>query len=434
MKYLLFILLFCFSVLTSCGNSYSSLPAASAGDKKITIGYIDYSLIKMKNSGAEKITRREAVENIISNILLSFKAAQLQLDKEPGFAEKSSEYTFEVRKKFLCNETEEEAACGKMLIKRLMKSHSLQVSEFGWDKVFLIPAVKDIPFMGALPEVNKSARPHEMLNKDYCNAVTISLEKVSLSLGDLLTKLDPEELNLMRILNNDEREIRFRDILLKQNIELLKADLKPYEQSLLSEIETRRQERHLADAFREHIGIKGDAADHDNSPIIKQITDSEAENFYKEFKEGFAITEWVEISHLRISDQQKAEAVHADLKEKGADFCTVVKELSTAPDKDMCGYVGIIKRETVKERPMYQTFAFTMPPGSRYSIPFRTDDGTEIIMVHKRQTRVPSFNEPGMKRSVKMRMVPLKRQEILINVLEEMKKTYPVIVYEKNLK
>ena len=292
-----------------------------------------------------------------------------------------------------------------------------------WEKVFIREGDGSIAFMGKLPPVGRAGF---RIRDSYCDTLTIGQPPRNLS--EFLAGIPGDDLNLLSVLGGEERNAHFEKIMIQAHLDLLIGSLSSSQKLLLAEMETRMEEKLLAEEYRRYLGF-GDESDGGSLMIMNAISDKEAREFYESNREGFLVTLWIDISHVRLESIDTADAVYRKLTEGGENFCAMVLQYSTALDKKRCGHVGRITREVAGKSPMFQTFAFTMNPGAVYSIPFRTDDGYEIVKVNDRGTRIPAYGEPGMKKAVKSRMLPGKRQEFLMKALDEMRKTHPVTVY-----
>ena len=84
--------------------AYSGLPVASVGDEIITIDFLSRSQRFLDGRRGEKIDGRDAVENIINNILLSRKSKELGLHNNREFQGIRDKAVTDVRMKYLCSE------------------------------------------------------------------------------------------------------------------------------------------------------------------------------------------------------------------------------------------------------------------------------------------------------------------------------------------
>ncbi|MFU8803444.1 MAG: peptidylprolyl isomerase [Bradymonadaceae bacterium] len=123
-------------------------------------------------------------------------------------------------------------------------------------------------------------------------------------------------------------------------------------------------------------------------------TEEEVREFYDQNQEFFAQPEQIEARHILIrvepeapeeaweEARERAEQVHAQVTEEGADFEAIATEVSEGPSAPEGGALGTFARGRMV--PEFEEAAFALQPGE-ISEPVRTQFGWHIIQVQDRQ-------------------------------------------------
>ncbi len=103
------------------------------------------------------------------------------------------------------------------------------------------------------------------------------------------------------------------------------------------------EDRLLRDGWMALIGVSSDI--HDDNDHLKQLaaaaTPAEIRDYYEKHRDEFRRIEKVRARHIRVADEQAANAAYARLQ-KGESFAALATALSTAPDAAQGGDMGWI--------------------------------------------------------------------------------------------
>lgn len=425
------ILIAVFSSTFCMGKEADNTIVAKIGNETITRGFLSYSAAKL---GFKKISiekKKELLNKIIEQIAVAHHARSIGLDAGKDFLEEHNALIFHARLDYLCACNQYSDNCAEKLYQQLVDAIDLREPTIDWDKVFIKKEAAFIPYGGKIP---KSPQPKKesresSINKAYADAIAITSRHENLQLTTLLLSLNDDHFRKILDSDVDERTQIFHSILLERYIGHLIARLSAGNKALLAEIERRAEQNLLVELYREHIGfeqITGGKA----SSVRYEPSDEEIRSFYEHNKSMFEEPEWVEISHIRLRDYEKAIELKKKIEYAPGSFCDIAREHSIADDAARCGYIGIVKR--AKKLPLFKEFAFTMSREGEISPPFLADGFTEIVKLHRRKTRILPLSDPHVRRLVIEAIQPIKREEKLRRTIEEEKKKLGVEIYNND--
>ena len=158
----------------------------------------------------------------------------------------------------------------------------------------------------------------------------------------------------------------------------------------------------------------------------KPVTEEEMKDYYKKNKKEFVIPEKRKVSHIIVSDENKAKELLKKIKE-GADFSQIAKENNIDGSKNRGGDLGwISKGYMIKE---FEEVAFSLKKGEISDV-IKTKFGYHIIKVEDiKPEEEKNFEE--VKESIRKKI----EEERIKQLEEDLKKKYNVKVnYEAILK
>ncbi|MBL4797711.1 MAG: peptidylprolyl isomerase [Oleispira sp.] len=129
------------------------------------------------------------------------------------------------------------------------------------------------------------------------------------------------------------------------------------------------------------MGLHADV--HDDNPALrakaKTISEEKVKQFYQTNKDEFEVVEQVKARHIRVSSQELADQVVAEIK-AGLDFSVAIEKYSIADDKndEIPGSLGWLKRSD-KKRSWLHAIAFMQQAG-QVSVPFRSPQNQDDIV------------------------------------------------------
>jgi peptidyl-prolyl cis-trans isomerase C len=160
-----------------------------------------------------------------------------------------------------------------------------------------------------------------------------------------------------------------------------------------------------------------------------QISDADLKKFYDENKDKFKSGEQVRASHILVKNEKEADEILAQLK-GGASFEELAKKYSTDSTAAKGGDLGWFSKGAMV--PEFDKVVFGLKEGQISGV-VKTQFGFHIIKVTgQRPAGIRSFDE--VKDQIKSTLLPNKQQEILKNILEDMKKNAKVSIKEDVLK
>jgi peptidyl-prolyl cis-trans isomerase C len=167
------------------------------------------------------------------------------------------------------------------------------------------------------------------------------------------------------------------------------------------------------------------------------ITDSDLQTYYTANKDKYVELARAKIRHIRVSDEDKAKATLADIKQ-GKDFGEVARQSSEDERTKASG--GLIQDDVVKGSPIpgigdaneITEAVFAAEVGASLDKPFKTDKGWEIVKVEeKHPSRQKAFDE--VRQQVTMELLRQKREEVQREYIREMMDKYGVILHTSAL-
>ena len=163
------------------------------------------------------------------------------------------------------------------------------------------------------------------------------------------------------------------------------------------------------------------------------ITDTDVQTYYTANKGQYVEPERAKIRHIRVSDQERANAVLNGIQ-KGEDFAELAKQSSEDESTKAGG--GLIQGDVVKGATITgigdsneineAIFAANAP--AVLEKPFKTDKGWEVIKVEeKHPQRQLSFDE--VRQQVTMQLLRQKREDVQREYIREMMDKHGVIIH-----
>ncbi len=421
-----------FSTSFCMSKEIDTTPAAKAGDEPITRAFVIYIAEKLGLSNATKEKKTELVQKIIENIAIASRARAIGLNTGKEFALERDALVFQSRMEYLCTAFNFSEDCAEKLFSRVAETIDLRVPEIIWDKVFTKKDAEFIPYGGKIPSISskKTTNRNEAINLQYASTINIITIYENITLAELLISIQDEDFLKISDSGNDERTHLFHKLIIKRHIGNFIARLPQAQKTLIGEIERRAEQNLLVELYREHIGFERISGGK-SSRVRYPVSEEEIRGFYEKNPGMFEEPEWVEISHIRLRDYQKAVELKKKIDDAPDSFCTIAREFSTADDAAQCGYVGIVKR--AKKLPLFKEFAFTMSREGEISRPFLAGGFAEIVKLHKRKTRTLPLNDPHVRRLVIEALQPIKREEKLRETIEDEKRKMHIEIFYNTL-
>ncbi len=155
-----------------------------------------------------------------------------------------------------------------------------------------------------------------------------------------------------------------------------------------------------------------------------KLDDSEIKAYYEKNKENLNPPLLYEASHILVKDLDEANKIKKEIEE-GLEFSEAAKKYSIDPSKDNGGSLGKFpKGVMVKE---FQEGLDSIEVG-QISDPVKSQFGYHLIKLENiENVETPSYDE--IKDQVKQRVLMIKRQEVYLNKLDEIKKDVEVKKY-----
>jgi peptidyl-prolyl cis-trans isomerase C len=152
-----------------------------------------------------------------------------------------------------------------------------------------------------------------------------------------------------------------------------------------------------------------------------QVTEEEAQKFYKDNMSRFLQQEGVSARHILVADLDEAQNIVKEIK-GGMDFAEAAAQYSSCPSKDRGGELGFFTKGRMV--PEFEEAAFGMAVGE-VSEPVKTQFGYHIIQVQdKKPANLKSFDEA--KNEIVEQLGNHKRNQVYGALVESLKKQYSV--------
>ncbi|PKM78696.1 MAG: hypothetical protein CVU90_01480 [Firmicutes bacterium HGW-Firmicutes-15] len=119
-----------------------------------------------------------------------------------------------------------------------------------------------------------------------------------------------------------------------------------------------------------------------------KVSDADAQKYYNDNKDKLQEPGGIQIYHILVDSEQKAEEVMGKIKQ-GGDFAALAKEYSTdTVSKDKGGDVGIVN-ETTNFVPEFKTVALALQPGQLNPQAVKSQFGYHIIKAGEKKVPTP---------------------------------------------
>lgn len=421
-----------FSTATCMSKDIDTTPVARAGDELITRAFVSYTAEKLGLVRATKEKKAELVQKIVENIAVANRARAIGLHTGNDFIRERDALVFQARLEYLCTAFDFSDNCTEKLYRRISAAIDLREPQIIWENVFIKKEAEFIPYGGKIPKVPRREKESRQssINIPYTDAIEIKARHETLTLSKLLLTLSDDDFIKLLDGDSDERTQLMQKLLLKRYIGDFTAKLSREQKALMNEIERRAEQNLLVELYREHIGFERISGGK-SSGVRYPVSEEEIRGFYEKNQGMFEEPEWVEISHIRLRDYQKAVELKKKIDDTPDSFCAAARSYSIADDAAKCGYVGIVKR--AKKLPLFKEFAFTMSREGEISRPFLADGFTEIVKLHRRKTRMLPLSEPHVRTLVIEALQPVKREEIFRKTIEDEKGKMRIEIYHHAL-
>lgn len=152
-----------------------------------------------------------------------------------------------------------------------------------------------------------------------------------------------------------------------------------------------------------------------------QITEEEAQKFYKDNMSRFLQEEGVSARHILVSDSESAQDIVNKIK-GGMDFAEAAAQYSTCPSKERGGELGFFTKGRMV--PEFEEAAFELAVGE-VSEPVKTQFGYHIIQVlDKKPASLKSFDEA--KNEIAEQLINQKQNQVYGSFIDNLKKQYSI--------
>ena len=159
-----------------------------------------------------------------------------------------------------------------------------------------------------------------------------------------------------------------------------------------------------------------------------EVSDDEAESFYKENEEHFITPDQVQASHILVKEENEADEVKTKL-DSGENFEDIAKEVSKCPSSAKGGDLGFFgKGQMVKE---FEDAAFSLNPGE-ITGPVKTKFGYHMIkLIDKKKSAKQSFE--SVKDNIKAYIGKGIADQMITEKINELRETAEIDIDEASL-
>jgi peptidyl-prolyl cis-trans isomerase C len=152
-----------------------------------------------------------------------------------------------------------------------------------------------------------------------------------------------------------------------------------------------------------------------------QVTEEEAEAFYKENQDKFVGQATVEASHILVDTLEEADRIRKEIAE-GLDFAEAAKKYSSCPSKAQGGSLGSFGRGQMV--PEFEEAAFSIAEGT-VSEPVQTQFGYHLIL-KTGETSPESQTFEDVKDNIYQQLLVQKQNKTYVDKVESLKSKYDI--------
>lgn len=154
------------------------------------------------------------------------------------------------------------------------------------------------------------------------------------------------------------------------------------------------------------------------------VSDEEAQKFYNDNRDKFALEETVFVKHILVDNEAQAEEVKSQIIDGKITFEEAASKYSSCPSKNNGGEIGYFKRGMMSAEFDKAAFSLSM---NEISKPVKTQYGYHILVVtDKTAPGVIPFDEVSKK--IKEEITAIKQQKLYEAKLYELKDKYNVTI------
>ena len=159
-----------------------------------------------------------------------------------------------------------------------------------------------------------------------------------------------------------------------------------------------------------------------------EVSDSDAEDFYRQNEQQFVTPDQVQASHILVKEEKEAEEVKSKL-DAGENFEDIAKEVSKCPSSAKGGDLGFFgKGQMVKE---FEDAAFALNPGE-VTGPVKTQFGYHMIkLVDKKKSAKQSFE--SVRENIKAYIAKGIADQMITDKINELRETAEIVIDEAAL-
>ena len=159
-----------------------------------------------------------------------------------------------------------------------------------------------------------------------------------------------------------------------------------------------------------------------------EVTDDDAESFYKENEKQFVSPDKIQASHILVKEESEASDVKAKL-DSGEKFEDLAKELSKCPSSGKGGDLGFFGKGQMV--PEFESAAFSLNVGE-VTGPVKTDFGYHMIKVtDKKESEKQSFD--SVKENIKAYLGKGIADQLVSDKINKLRENAEIVIDEAKL-
>ncbi|HSF16564.1 MAG TPA: peptidyl-prolyl cis-trans isomerase [Vicinamibacteria bacterium] len=159
------------------------------------------------------------------------------------------------------------------------------------------------------------------------------------------------------------------------------------------------------------------------------VSDEEVAKYFEEHAEDFARPETVDVSQILVDDAELATELRWRLLGEPGAFEELARENSLGPEAVDGGHLGTFSPGELPES--FETEVFSLAPGKLSDV-VTTDFGFHIFRVNARR-EAEALLLDDVEDVIRVELLRLKSDEAMERYLAELKRRYPVKVFQENL-
>lgn len=244
--------------------------------------------------------------------------------------------------------------------------------------------------------------------------VIAKVGRSTITLSDLNEKINSYPPQIRQALEQQDNKVKVLDLMIDELVLYNEAKRDGY---------TKKEEfKKRIDKAQKDILVEMIVRDNIDSGI--EVTEDDAQNFYRNNPDQFKRLERRRVRHILVNSQDKAEEIRSQIRAGRVSFADAAKANSLDPSAQNGGDIGyFVKGQLVPE---FEEVAFALKTPGAISLPFKTNLGYHIVMLEDVNVR-PQLSYNDVKDTIKTSLTQQRKQEKSKSYLDKLKEKQKVV-------